>query len=145
VNIDVYRSCTWREKRDVLNVFWRTNVDATSRIVVAAAQYGYYAVISLVVVMAEVALILWVGLEHNALVAGLAAALELFMIWSTWWAIKALQVLEVPPCYLTRSRFRFVSCRSKWLWLESMTPWPGLATTRRKFRCRRWPPRSNHR
>jgi len=57
------------EKRDVLNVFWRTNVDATSRIVVAAAQYGYYAVISLVVVMAEVALILWVGLEHNALVA----------------------------------------------------------------------------
>jgi len=47
-------------------------VDATSRIVVAAAQYGYYAVISLVVVMAEVALILWVGLEHNALVAGLA-------------------------------------------------------------------------
>jgi len=34
-------------------------VDATSRIVVAAAQYGYYAVISLVVVMAEVALILW--------------------------------------------------------------------------------------
>jgi len=94
VNIDVYRSCTWMEKRDVLNVFWRTNVDATSRIVVAAAQYGYYAVISLVVVMAEVALILWVGLEHNALVAGLAAALELFMIWSTWWAIKRYRSLR---------------------------------------------------
>jgi len=45
------------EKRDVLNVFWRTNVDATSRIVVADRAYGYYAVISLVVVMAEVALI----------------------------------------------------------------------------------------
>ena len=57
-------------------------------------RYGYYAVISLVVVMAEVALILWVGLEHNALVAGLAAALELFMIWSTWWAIKRYRSLR---------------------------------------------------
>jgi len=144
VNIDVYRSCTWREKRDVLNVFWRTNVDATSRIVVAAAQYGYYAVISLVVVMAEVALILWVVLNTTRWSrpsCSLGALHDLVHVVGD----QALQVLEVPPCYLTRSRFRFVSCRSKWLWLESMTPWPGLATTRRKFRCRRWPPRSNHR
>jgi len=34
------------------------------------------------------------GLEHNALVAGLAAALELFMIWSTWWAIKRYRSLR---------------------------------------------------
>jgi len=55
VNIDVYRSCTWREKRDVLNVFWRTNVDATRASSWRPRNTGYYAVISLVVVMAEVA------------------------------------------------------------------------------------------
>jgi hypothetical protein len=94
VNIDVYRSCSWKEKRDVLNVFWRTNVDATSRIVEAALQYGYYCVICLLVVMLEIALIFVVGLRHNTFVAGLAAASELFMIWSTWWAVKRYRRLK---------------------------------------------------
>lgn len=94
VNIDVYRGCTFKEKRDVLNVFWRTNVEATSRIMEAAVQYGFYAVICLVVVMLELALILVVGLNHNSLVAGLSALGELFMIWSTWWAIKRYRLLK---------------------------------------------------
>lgn len=94
MNIDVYRSCTWKEKRDVLNVFWRTNVEATSRIIEAAVQYGFYAVICLVVVMLELALILVVALSHDALVAGLSASAELFMLWSTWWATKRYQVLK---------------------------------------------------
>ncbi len=94
MHVDVYRSCTWREKREVLNVFWRSNVDATSRIVEASVQYGYYAVICLVVVMLEIALILVVGVDHNALVAGLSALAELFMIWSTWWAIKRYRRLR---------------------------------------------------
>jgi hypothetical protein len=94
VKVDVYRSCTWHEKRDVLNVFWRTNVDASSRIGTAAVQYGYYAVICLVVVMLELALILVVALEHNAFVAGVSAAVELFMLWSTWWAVKRYRVLR---------------------------------------------------
>jgi len=94
VNLDVYRSCTWKEKRDVLNVFWRTNVEATSRIVEAALQYGYYAVICLIIVMVEIALILVVALSHSAFVAALSAFTELFMIWSTWWAIKRYRVLR---------------------------------------------------
>jgi hypothetical protein len=94
VNIDVYRSCTWREKRDVLNVFWRTNVETTSRIIEAAVQYGYYAVICLVVVMLEVAVIFAATINHHSFVAGFAAAAELFMIWSTWWAIKRYRVLK---------------------------------------------------
>lgn len=94
MNIDVYRSCTWREKRDVLNVFWRTNVEATSPIVEAAVQYGYYAVICLVVVMLEVAVIFAATINHHSFVAGFAAAAELFMIWSTWWAFKRYRVLK---------------------------------------------------
>jgi membrane protein YdbS with pleckstrin-like domain len=94
VKIDVYRSCTWREKRDVLNVFWRTNVEGSSRIIEASVQYGYYAIICLVVVMVEVAFILGVSLDRNALIAALTVLAELFMIWSTWWAMKRYRVLK---------------------------------------------------
>jgi hypothetical protein len=94
VKIDVYRSCSWREKRDVLNVFWRTNVEATSRIVEAAVQYGYYAVICLVVVMLEIAVIFAATIERHSFVAGFCAAAELFMLWSTRWALKRYRVLR---------------------------------------------------
>ena len=94
MNIDVYRSCSWREKRDVLNVFWRTNVEATSRIVEAAVQYGYYAVICLVVVMLEIALIFAATIEHHSFIAGFSVAAELFMLWSTWWAVKRYRALK---------------------------------------------------
>ena len=60
----------------------------------AAVQYGYYAVICLIVVMLEIALILVVALSHSAFVAGLSAFAELFMIWSTWWAIQRYRVLR---------------------------------------------------
>jgi hypothetical protein len=95
MNIDVYRGCTWKEKRDVLNVFWRTNVEATSRIVEAAVQYGYYAVICLVIVIFELAVILGVALDRNALVAALTVLAEIFMLWSTWWAVKRYRVLKL--------------------------------------------------
>ena len=99
MNIDVYRSCTWKEKRDVLNVFWRTDVETTTRIREAAVQYGYYAVICLAVVMLELAVILVAAIDHNSFVAGLSAAAELFMLWSTWWSVKRYRVLksQLPP------------------------------------------------
>ena len=42
----------------------------------------------------EVALIFVVGLNHNTFIAGLAAASELFMIWSTWWAVKRYRIVK---------------------------------------------------
>jgi len=57
-------------------------------------QYGYYCLICLYVVILEIALIFVVGLGHNTFVAGLAAASELFMFWSTWWAVKRYRVLK---------------------------------------------------
>jgi hypothetical protein len=94
VNIDVYRSCSWKEKRDVLGVFWRTDVESTSRLREAAVQYGYFANICLVIVMLELALILVAALNHNAFVAGITAAAEAFMFWSTWWSIKRYRALK---------------------------------------------------
>ncbi len=94
MNLNVYHGCSWREKRDVLNVFWRTDVEANSDVVDAAVQYGYYAVICLVVVMAELAVILAVALDHNALIAAVTVLAEVFMIWSTWWAVKRYRSLR---------------------------------------------------
>lgn len=94
MHLDVYRSCSWREKRDVLNVFWRSDVETPSRIVEAALQYGYYAVVCLAVVVLELALCLVVAINHNSFVAGLVAAAEVFTIWSTWWALRRYRVLK---------------------------------------------------
>jgi hypothetical protein len=94
VNITVYRSCSWREKRDVLNVFWSSNVEASSRMVEASVQYGYYAIVSLFVVILELALIFVVALDRNALVAALTILAEVFTIWSTWWAVKRYRILK---------------------------------------------------
>jgi len=94
VKIDVYRSCSWREKREVLGVFWSSNVETTARLGEAALQYGFYAVICLVVVMLELALILVAALNHNSFVAGLTAAAELFMLWTTWWSIRRYRLLK---------------------------------------------------
>ena len=94
MNIDVYRGCTWKEKRDVLNVFWRRNVETTTRLGQAAVQYGYYALICLAVVIVELAVILVVVISHNSFVAGLTALAEIFMIWSTWWALMRFRRLK---------------------------------------------------
>ncbi len=94
MSLNVYRGCSWREKRDVLNVFWRSDVEASPSVVDAAVQYGYYAVICLVVVIVELAVILAVALERNALIAAVSVLAEVFMIWSTWWAAKRYRMLK---------------------------------------------------
>jgi hypothetical protein len=94
VNLDVYRSCSFKEKRDVLNTFWRTNTTPTSRIGEAAVQYGYYAVLCLAVVVVELALILIVAINHGSFITWLTAAGEIFVVWSTWWAVKRFRILR---------------------------------------------------
>ncbi len=95
VKLDVYRSCTWREKRDVLNAFWRPNVDPTPRISEAALQYGYYAVICMTVIVAEVALVIAVSIGHEVVFVVVGAVVEVFMLWWTRWAILRYRTLRV--------------------------------------------------
>jgi hypothetical protein len=94
MNLDVYRGCSFGEKRDVLNAFWRSGVETTPRIMEAAVQYGYYTVICLAVIMAELALILAVAINHGSFVMWLTALGELFVVWSTWWAVKRYRTLK---------------------------------------------------
>jgi hypothetical protein len=94
MNLDVYRGCSFKEKRDVLNAFWRSGVDTTPRITEAAVQYGYYTLICLGVIVAELALILAVAISHGSFVEWLSALGELFVLWSTWWAVKRYRTLK---------------------------------------------------
>ena len=94
MNLDVYRGCSFKEKRDVLNTFWRSGIESTPRITEAAVQYGYYTLLCLGVIVVELALILVVTIMRGSFVEWLTALGELFVLWSTWWALKRYRSLK---------------------------------------------------
>jgi hypothetical protein len=87
MRLDRYRACSWREKREVLNAFWRRDVASPPLIEEAAFQYGYYAVVSLVVIAIELAAVTVVGFERHDEWAWIALAAEAVNGWSTWWSV----------------------------------------------------------
>jgi len=87
VKLDVYRSCTRQEKMAVLNTFWRRNVEAPSRILEAALQYGPVAVACLVAIAAELALVIVVSITRAYVVGIVAVVCEALVVWSLWWAL----------------------------------------------------------
>lgn len=95
MNLDHYRSCTWREKRQVLDVFWRTQSNPTERMVKAAIEYGYYAMICLEVVLAEIAIIAFVAIRHGSPFEWLALVVGLLVMFATWWAVARYRALKV--------------------------------------------------
>ena len=94
VNLDVYRSCSFKEKRDVLNAFWRSTSHASPRIMAAALQYGFWAVVCLGVVVVEIALILGVLIARGSVVLWPSAVVELLVILSTWWSVVRYRFLK---------------------------------------------------
>jgi hypothetical protein len=87
VKIDVYRSCTRQEKREVLDAFWRTGGQPTARIHEAAVQYGPFAAISLVAVAVELALVIFVSMRRAPVVGWLAIVFEAVVLLSLWWSL----------------------------------------------------------
>ncbi len=87
MRLDVYRSCTRQEKREVLNAFWHSNVQPSARIHRAAYQYGPYAIICLVALVVELVIVITVAVGRSDVVASLASLLEVFVAWSLWWAV----------------------------------------------------------
>ncbi|MGA2294808.1 MAG: hypothetical protein ABSG24_06235 [Acidimicrobiales bacterium] len=96
MKLDVYRSCSRQEKRDVLEAFWRRGVTPSPRIHEAAHQYGPYAVLCLVAVALELAFMLVVTLHRAIVVGSLAAALEALVLVSLWWALVRYRALTRP-------------------------------------------------
>jgi hypothetical protein len=94
MKLDVYRSCTWREKRQVLETFWSVNVESTGRIHEAAVQYGPYAVASLAIVAVELIVVFIAALTRVAVVSWIALAVELIVVASLWWAVLRSRALK---------------------------------------------------
>jgi hypothetical protein len=91
IGLENYRSCTWREKREVLRVFWtRRRVD-DQRIALAANEYGRVAVLLICAITLELAvpLVFWHGVL--AVRMGFAIA-ELLSVWSLIWSLRCLSV-----------------------------------------------------
>lgn len=101
MKLDVYRSCSRQEKREVLEAFWRTKSRPSGRIHEAAYQYGPYAVICLVAVALELLFVILISVSRDAVVGGFASVLELFVLWSIGWA--ALRYRAIKRELATRS------------------------------------------
>jgi len=94
VRLDVYRSCSRQEKREVLDAFWRANGHSSGRIHEAAFQYGPFAVISLVAVALELALVIVVAIHRAATVGWLAIVFEAVTLPSLWWSLVRWRALR---------------------------------------------------
>jgi hypothetical protein len=94
VKLDVYRSCSRQEKRQVLEAFWRTNAHPTNRIHEAATQYGPYAILSLLAVAVELLLVIIVSIDRAVAIGVLAILVEVFVMWSLWWAISRARAIR---------------------------------------------------
>jgi hypothetical protein len=93
--LDVYRGCTRAEKREMLGVYWHRGVEASPRILAAAREYGPWAVVCCIVVVAELALdaaFLFGRVDGLAWLAVLAAGGSAL---ATWWA--AVRWRELAP------------------------------------------------
>jgi hypothetical protein len=100
VKLDIYRSCSRQEKREVLETFWRTNVTATERVHQAAMQYGPYAVACLVAIALELAFVIAVSISRAHVVGGIAALFEVLAVVSLWWAFVRTRSVRSQPSSL---------------------------------------------
>jgi hypothetical protein len=96
MSLATYRTCSWREKRKVLEVFWRRDVGASSRLLEAAREYGVWAVMCCLAIALEPIPVIVVSFQHDSAFGWLAVAFELFALWSAWWSVVRLVELRRP-------------------------------------------------
>lgn len=82
VNLATYQSCNLREKRGVLSVFWSGRTDQPEKVVLAALEYGPYALAMTAVIALELVLIDAALLVHRSGWSWLALAVTAFSLWS---------------------------------------------------------------
>ena len=95
MQLDVYRSCSRQEKREVLNAFWRSSSHPSSRINQAALQYGPFAAWCLFVVVLEVVPLLAVSINRGYVWSWLFGAFEAVALLSLWWSVVRLRALQL--------------------------------------------------
>ena len=90
----MYRSCSWREKREVLDAFWRNKDQPSDRINQAALEYGPYAVAALVVIVLELVPVMIFTVERGNAFAWLCVAAEAGVLASLWWSVVRWRSLK---------------------------------------------------
>jgi hypothetical protein len=94
MSLGVYRSCSRSEKRDVLEAFWRRNVNAPDRILHAALEYGPWAVLCCVVLSLEPVPVLALSIGRVNALAVAAVAVESTLLVSLSWAVVRTTALR---------------------------------------------------
>ncbi|HEY7931785.1 MAG TPA: hypothetical protein VIC81_05940 [Acidimicrobiales bacterium] len=94
MKLDVYRSCSRREKMEVLNAFWRTNAEPSARILAAARQYSVVAVIYVAAIAVELVVVIVAGFAHASVIGWLAVVAEALVVWSLWWSVVRLRAVR---------------------------------------------------
>ena len=94
MRLDHYRACSWREKRQVLDVFWRRSRTAPPSMVAAAYEYGWWAVASLTVIAAELALVVAVLAMRASAWGWWVGAAEAANALALLWAMRRLRDVE---------------------------------------------------
>jgi hypothetical protein len=85
VRLATYQSCSFAEKRAVLQTFWSNHVDESDKVNRAADEYGPYAYAMVAFIAAELILISAVLLVRGSWWSGIAFAASAFALWCLWW------------------------------------------------------------
>lgn len=85
VRLAAYRRCTFREKRDVLRVFWSRREAASDLVGAAAREYGPYAMAMVTVIAVELAVIAATLLVGGSVWAWPATIATGIAAWCVWW------------------------------------------------------------
>ncbi len=94
MTLATYRSCSFGEKRQVLDAFWRTGSPPAPRIAEAALEYGFYAVLCMAAIVIELAVIGAVMLARDSTWAWTAAAAEAVVVAAAWWSWHRYRALK---------------------------------------------------
>ncbi len=94
VGLDVYRSCSWREKREVLDSFWRTKTHPSNRINEAALEYGPYAAVFIALIVLELVPIIIFTIARANAWGWVAGVVEVGVVASFWWAVVRIRTLK---------------------------------------------------
>ena len=78
----------------MLETFWHSHVESSSRIRDAAIQYGPYAVACLVAVAAELAVVIVASADRAFVVSWIAVVVEVVVVLSLWWAVVRSRALR---------------------------------------------------
>ena len=78
----------------MLEAFWHSHVQSSTRIRAAAVQYGPYAVACLIAVAAELVVVIVASAHRAFVISWIAVVVEVAVVLSLWWAVVRSRALK---------------------------------------------------